>query len=192
MVTSVGAEHNRFDFLVEKDQILYLSAAHLDERDLHSLILALLDRYNQPLSRLCRNRLALVGNELVSTLFDKLALQRDVHEAACLLTEAAQKFFDSSSSSFLYYDSVTGSLCNSRSENLSGDDSICSGLIGFVANTFQTLCVNNIGLDGRYDAEIDNPEQLGNDARLLSTAVRDSYGDCFGAAGSVTVVLFPE
>ena len=181
VLVPAAAELDLFQELIDDDRLFYLARGPLPERDLAELVAsaagALEDRdrgaagtalpaERLPTSDLLR-RLALAGDPVELAGAAAAIVERTVHarQGRCVLYDAERQALW-----------VPGEIEAKHSPSV--------GLVSFVLRTGLTLCLPGIGVDPRFDRELDDPDGDPAD-RFLAVAVRAGDGEVVAVLAAV-------
>jgi hypothetical protein len=157
---------------VNEGRIFYVARKEISPENLQSLIItgarrfaALADGNCDPFS---------AEGESVDYMLDlctRLSMQTDLTSVGRLLIEAACMVLGAKVVQCFVYDSDKEIITPAdASEHEKWACSAASGVVGFVARTGEPVCVDNVGLDPRYDSDIDAPVEMKN-ARFLAEPI---------------------
>ena len=172
IVLGAGPEPEIFQEFVNRDRIFYLSRSAITPKQL-GLILAAAVRHFQ--SKLEGTADAFAGTDSsAERLLDfciRLSAQQDLPNAAGLLVETVRTYLAAERAQCLIYDAEKEVLTapEAASEELR-IESAAAGLVGYVARTGESIELDRVADDPRYDREADDPEGAG-DAHYVAAPV---------------------
>jgi GAF domain-containing protein len=170
----LGADHDS-DVLqkyVDAGQVFYLTRGEIDQENLRHLIVCGVqhfalraDQSHDPLA---------AGAESADSLLDlcaRLPMQTDLASAGRLMIETGRDILRATIVQCFVYDPDVETITPAdASESEKWTYSAASGLVAFVARTGKRVCVDRVGLDPRYDPDIDAPVEMSN-ARFLAEPI---------------------
>jgi GAF domain-containing protein len=177
IVLFAGAEPDLLQKFVDAGQVFYLAPEEIKPEDLRSLVVCgarhfalLAERSPDPLA---------ANSDSTDCMLDlcaRLPMQTDLASAGRLLIEAGRKLLQAKMVQCFVYDTDTETLTPAdAAESEKWTYSAASGLVAFVARTGERICVDEIGMDPRYDSDIDAPAEM-NNARFLAEPILGPRG----------------
>lgn len=177
IVLFAGPEPDLLQKFVDAGQVFYLAPEGIKSEDLRSLVVCgvrnfalLAERAPDPLGADAES------TDCVLDLCARLPMQTDLASAGRLLIEAGRKLLQAKMVQCFVYNRDTETLTPAdASESDRWTYSAASGLVAFVARTGERICMEKIGIDPRYDSDIDAPAEM-NNARFLAEPILGPRG----------------
>jgi hypothetical protein len=186
IVLGIGPEPQLFQRFIDEDRVFYLSRGPIPSAQLWSLVIAAVHCFQTNL----QGKRATLAESVVSSdrLLDfctQIASQIDLKEACGLLTQAVQSLINADRTHCLIYDPEKNVLCSMDPQiSEKQDESAAAGLVGYVARTGETVHLERVGIDPRYDAEADDPGGA-QDARFLAVPILGPGAGLLGVATAI-------
>jgi GAF domain-containing protein len=154
-----GSEPELFQTLVNEGHIFYMARGDLAPEQLRSIVTCAAGRFLSKRKGVTDSFTTQAAR--IDELLDycmRLPMQEDLPSAAGLLTTTARQLINAEHVQYLVYDAENETLTRADAlDHREWGESAASGLAAFVARTGQPTRLDGVGLDPRYDAEIDNP-----------------------------------
>ena len=182
-----GSHPEKFQTLVDEDNIFFLSRVSIQTEELRSIIIAANARFQ---TTLCNGGLAteLVRNdtsEEILAFCSELSRQRDLATAFWVLTDGVTRLLGCERAQFLLHDEASQTLWSPQIGNIEASAvSSASGVAGYVLHTGKTVSVGCARKHPCYDADADDPEGTGNE-RLIASVMRSGSGEALGVVSAV-------
>lgn len=184
IILGFGANLDLLQRFVDEDRLFYVSRGHLPDDQLHTLVLAGVQRFYSRLRAIEHGPYSMAAPaDRVLEFCTRLSFQTDLATAADLLMEAIQILVNADRSHYLIYEEETEILWSARlgADAQDRNESPCAGLVGYAARTGRRIRLQRCDQDSRYDADTDDPGGA-SDARFLAEPM-------FGNDGSVIAVV---
>jgi len=175
---------------VDAGQVFYLARAEISPEHLRDLIVCGARHFAL---RANRNRDPLTADaesaDWMLDLCTRMPMQTDLVSAGRLLIETGREILHAKIVQCFVYDPEAETLTPAdAAENERWSYSAASGLVAFVARTGEPVCVDRVGVDPRYDSDIDAPAEMSS-ARFLAEPIPRAGGL---PAGVLTAVRSSE
>lgn len=201
------SEPELFQTLIDEGRVFYMARGDLTSEQLRSIVTCAAVRFLSKL-RGVTHPLAtkVVGIDELLDCCIRLPMQEDLPSAAGLLITTAHELINAEHVQYLIYDVEDETLTFADAfDHREWRESAASGLAAFVARTGQQTRLDCVGLDPRYDAEVDNPSGP-EDVRFLAvpltgpqgmpagviTATRGRESSCFSEEDALLLELLAE
>jgi len=172
IVLGVNHDSDLWQKYVDAGQVFYLTRGEIDQENLRHLIVCGVQHFALRADR-SRDPLA-AGAESAECLLDlctRLPMQTDLASAGRLVIETGRDILHATIVQCFVYDPDAETITPAdASESEKWTYSAASGLVAFVARTGKRVCVDRVGLDPRYDPDIDAPVEMSN-ARFLAEPI---------------------
>jgi hypothetical protein len=145
-----------FQNFVDAGQIFYMTRAPVPDLELDAILTAAVSetRYRQSTSRPLSELVAEL--DPVVEFCYQIALQDDLAIAAKLTSETLRNLIQADNSQFFFYEQQSDVLTVNPPSSDESSDAVTCGLVGYIARTGLTVCVQHARTDPRYDADLDN------------------------------------
>jgi membrane fusion protein (multidrug efflux system) len=155
IVAGVGASADLFQEFIDDDRIFYLSRGPLSDAHLRSLVVAAASRFRAG-QESAEEVLSAEAKDRLVEFCARLSVQPDAATAGSLLAEAAREEFGADTVQCLLYDSEKQVLTSADGTE-PRVETAAAGLAGYIARTAESIRLDRVGDDPRYDVEADNP-----------------------------------
>ncbi|HET6843019.1 MAG TPA: hypothetical protein VFK06_15295 [Candidatus Angelobacter sp.] len=207
IVLCADSEPELFQTLVDEGRVFYMARGDLAPEQLRSIVTCAAARFLSKLRGVTDPLATKVAG--IDELLDcciRLPMQEDLPSASGLLTTAARELINAEHVQYLIYDAEAETLTLADAlDHREWRESAACGLAAFVARTGQRTRLDCVGLDPRYDVEIDNPSGP-EDVRFLAvpltgpqgmpagviTATRGRESSCFSEEEALLLELLVE
>ena len=185
LVLAGGPDPTRFQDLIDRDRIFYLSQEPVPAADLMALLRSAGNRWTSAVQRGDgdeRRRTVFARRLLAAT--QAISTQRRPEGVARAAGEAVEEVLQAERGYCLLYDPATETLWEPpRDPDLEEErrESAAVGLVSFVVRTGRPLAIERIGSDPRFDRDADDPKAHG-DERFAAVPV-------LGPDGRILAVL---
>ena len=185
-----GSEPDALQKFVDAAKIFYLAHGEVSAEQLQKLV-AYGTRHFALMAKRSRDPLA-ADAESAERLLDlcaRLPMQTDLASAGRLIIEIGRDVLQAKMVQCFVYDSDAETITPAdASESEKWTYSAASGLVAFVARTGERVCLDRVGMDPRYDFDIDAPLEM-RSARFLAEPI---LGPAGLPAGVLTAVRSTE
>lgn len=163
--------------IVDEGRVFYIVRGEIGPRDLRPLITGGAHRAALIANP---NLNALEGqNEKADRILDlcvRMSMQTELASAGRLLIEAAREVLQTEVVECFVYDLDAETLSPIGASNTDHCRySAASGLVAYVARSGESICLDRVGGDSRYDCDIDAPLEMRN-ARFIAEPIMDLAG----------------
>lgn len=202
LVLAGGAELTRFQELIDRDALFYLSAEPVTDADLAAILRSALVRWWTDRRRSATRPGSATGERLPARRISRMqqaldaarrvAMQRELGEAGALVTDTIASLLDADRGYYLVYDPVEEVLRAGEPESLDERvESSAVGLVSFVVRTGRAVARERIDADPRYERDADDPEGSGAE-RFLAVPMPGVDGRVRGVLAAVRAPHRPE
>ncbi|MFZ0322199.1 MAG: GAF domain-containing protein [Candidatus Sulfotelmatobacter sp.] len=160
IVLCSDSEFEIFQSHVSEGRIFYLARGGISNQHLRSIIACAGARVHAKREKLEDSLAARIAekDELLEFCV-RLPMQQDLGTAAALLIATAQELLRADKVQYLVYNADEETLTPADAiDNDERKHSAAAGLAAFVAHTGERVRLNCVGLDPRFDCEVDNPD----------------------------------